>query len=100
MDTHPRRRYVILAEGKFGETSSKTAIGVIPYVSGAAYAAAAVFGLGAMTVAVWRARGPSRGAKPGGKHRAGVTGATPTDTSAAPTTAATNETGSREAPGL
>ena len=78
----------------------ETAIGVIPYVSGAVYAAAAVFGLGATTVAVWRARGPRRGAKPGGKHRAGAAGAIRTDTSAAPTTAATNETGSREAPGL
>jgi uncharacterized NAD-dependent epimerase/dehydratase family protein len=31
MDAHPRRRYVILAEGQFGETASKTAIGVIRY---------------------------------------------------------------------
>mgnify|MGYP003353068881 FL=1 len=31
MEAHHRRRYVILAEGKFGETSSKTAIGVIRY---------------------------------------------------------------------
>ena len=31
MDLHPRRRYVILAEGQFGETASKTAIGVIRY---------------------------------------------------------------------
>lgn len=31
MDQHPRRRYVILAEGQFGETASKTAIGVIRY---------------------------------------------------------------------
>ena len=31
MDPHPRRRYVILAEGQFGETASKTAIGVIRY---------------------------------------------------------------------
>ena len=54
----------------------ETAIGVIPYVSGAVYAAAAVFGLGATTVAVWRARGPRRGAKPAGKHRAGAAGAT------------------------
>ena len=53
----------------------ETAIGVIPYVSGAVYAAAAVFGLGATTVAVWRARGPRRGAKPAGKHRAGAAGA-------------------------
>src|SRR5688500_12030899 len=31
MDSLPRRRYVILAEGQFGETASKTAIGVIRY---------------------------------------------------------------------
>ena len=68
-------------------------------MSGAVYAAAAVFGLGATTVAVWRARGPRRDARPGGKHRAGVAGPIKTDTSAA-TTAAMNETGSREAPGL
>ena len=78
----------------------EAAIGVIPYVSGAVYAAAAVYGLGATTVAVWRARGPRRGAKPGGKHRAGAAGAIQTDASASATTAATNETGSREAPGL
>ncbi len=78
----------------------ETVIGVIPYVSGAVYAAAAVFGLGATTVAVWRARGPRRGAKPGGKHRAGAAAAIRTDTPAEPTTTATNETGSREAPGL
>ena len=78
----------------------ETAIGVIPYVSGAVYAAAAVFGLGATTVAVWRARGPRRDARPGGKHRAGGAAAIKTDTSSAATAAAMNETGSREAPGL
>ncbi len=76
----------------------ETAIGVIPYVSGFVYAAAAVFGLGATTVAVWRARGPRRDARPGGKHRSGAAGPIKTDTSAA--TTAMNETGSREAPGL
>jgi hypothetical protein len=64
----------------------ETAIGVIPYVSGAVFAAAAIFGLGATTVAVWRARGPRPGARPAGKHRAGAVTADPT--------------GSREAPGL
>jgi len=78
----------------------ETAVGVIPYVSGAVYAAAAVFGMGATTVAVWRARGPRHGAKSGGKHRAGAGAATRPDTSGAPTAAATSETGSREAPGL
>lgn len=39
MESHrPRRRYVILAEGRFGETSSKTAIGVIRYGSDAVVA--------------------------------------------------------------
>lgn len=64
----------------------ETAIGVIPYVSGAVFAAAAIFGLGATTVAVWRARGPRPGARPAGKHRVGAVAADPT--------------GSREAPGL
>ena len=31
MDAEPRRRYVILAEGQFGEPGSKTAMGVIKY---------------------------------------------------------------------
>ena len=44
--------------------------------------------------------GPRRGATSGGKHRVGAAGAIRTDTSAAPTSAATNETGSRDAPGL
>lgn len=56
----------------------ETAIGVIPYVSGAAYAAAAIFGLGATTVAVWRARGPRPDARPAGKHRAGAVAVDPT----------------------
>jgi hypothetical protein len=64
----------------------ETVIGVIPYVSGAIFTAAAIFGLGATTVAVWRARGSRRGARPAGRHRAGAVGVDPT--------------GSREAPGL
>ena len=65
-----------------------TVLGVIPYVSGAVYGASAIFGLGAATVAIWRARGPRREARPAGRHRAGAVGA-PVD-----------PTGSREAPGL
>ena len=65
-----------------------TVLGVIPYVSGVVYGASAIFGLGAATVAIWRARGPRREARPAGKHRAGAVGA-PVD-----------PTGSREAPGL
>ena len=65
-----------------------TVLGVIPYVSGVVYGASAIFGLGAATVAIWRARGPRREARPAGKHRAGAVRA-PVD-----------PTGSREAPGL
>jgi hypothetical protein len=65
-----------------------TVLGVIPYVSGVVYGAAAIFGLGAATVAIWRARGPRREARPAGKHRAGAR-SVPVD-----------PTGSREAPGL
>jgi hypothetical protein len=64
----------------------ETVIGVVPYVSGAVFAAAAIFGLGAATVAVWWARGPRHAARPAGKHRAGAIVVDPT--------------GSREAPGL
>ncbi len=64
----------------------ETVIGVIPYVSGAAFATAAIFGLGATTVAVWRARGQRLDARLAGKHRVGAFAADPT--------------GSREAPGL
>ena len=65
-----------------------TVLGVIPYVSGVVYGASAIFGLGAATVAIWRARGPRREARPAGKHRAGAV-SVPVD-----------PTGSREAPGL
>ncbi len=66
----------------------ETVLGVIPYVSGTVFAAAAIFGLGAAAVAVWRARGSRDGRRPAGKHRAGAValGAEPTR--------------SREAPGL
>lgn len=47
-----------------------TAVGVIPYVSGAVFALSSIYGLGATTVAIWRARGPRRGSRSGGKHRA------------------------------
>lgn len=63
-------------------------LGVIPYVSGVVYALSAMFGLGAATVAIWRARGPRREARPAGKHRAGGV-SVPVD-----------PTGSGEAPGL
>lgn len=41
------------------------AVGTLPYVSGATWGIGAVFGLGAMTVATWRARSV------GGRHREG-----------------------------
>jgi hypothetical protein len=43
------------------------AIGLVPYVNAGVWALASIFGLGAMTVAVWRARGRHRG-----RHRVGV----------------------------
>ncbi|MGH2597080.1 MAG: hypothetical protein ACRDH7_14120 [Actinomycetota bacterium] len=46
-----------------------TVVGLIPYVSGVVFGLSAVYGTGATAVAVWRARGPSRGETSGGKHR-------------------------------
>ncbi|MBI3647723.1 MAG: hypothetical protein HY240_03055 [Actinobacteria bacterium] len=46
------------------------AVGLIPVVSGVTFALAAVGGVGAMTVATWRARGRSREPARGGRHRA------------------------------
>ncbi len=45
-------------------------VGLVPVVSGISWTLGAIFGLGAMTVATWRARGAGSG---GGKHRAGIT---------------------------
>jgi hypothetical protein len=45
------------------------AVAVIPWVGGAVWVGAAVAGIGAMTVAGWRARW--REPRPGGRHRAG-----------------------------
>jgi cytoskeletal protein CcmA (bactofilin family) len=45
------------------------AVGLIPVVSGVTFGLAAMFGLGAMTVAIWRARGMTR--RGGGSHRRG-----------------------------
>jgi hypothetical protein len=45
------------------------AVGLIPIVSGVTFGLAAAFGLGAMTVASWRARGATR--RRGGSHRRG-----------------------------
>ena len=45
------------------------AVGLIPVVSGITFGLAAAFGLGAMTVAIWRARGATR--RRGGSHRRG-----------------------------
>lgn len=46
-------------------------VGLVPFVSGAVWFAAAVYGLGATIVAVWRARRPDRM----GRHRRGYVGA-------------------------
>jgi hypothetical protein len=51
--------------------SLATVVGAIPYVSGAVFLLSSTFGIGATTVAVWRARGPRRTVRPVGKHRAG-----------------------------
>jgi hypothetical protein len=45
------------------------AVGLIPVVSGITFGLAAAFGMGAMTVAIWRARGSTR--RRGGSHRRG-----------------------------
>jgi hypothetical protein len=45
------------------------AVGLIPVLSGVTFGLAAAFGLGAMTVAVWRARGTTP--RRGGSHRRG-----------------------------
>ncbi len=45
------------------------AVGLVPVVSGITFGLAATFGLGAMTVAIWRARGTTR--RRGGSHRRG-----------------------------
>ncbi len=44
-------------------------VGLIPVVSGVSFGLAAMFGLGAMTVAIWRSRGTTR--RRGGSHRRG-----------------------------
>jgi cytoskeletal protein CcmA (bactofilin family) len=57
------------------------AVGLIPVVSGITFSAAAAFGLGAMTVAIWRARGATR--RRGGSHRRGYV-AIPSDEAPSP----------------
>ncbi len=44
-----------------------TVVGLVPFVNAGIWTLASIFGLGAMTVAAWRARGRHRG-----RHRAGV----------------------------
>jgi cytoskeletal protein CcmA (bactofilin family) len=46
-----------------------TVIGLIPYVSGVVFGLSVLYGTGATAVAVWRARGPRRSERSGGKHR-------------------------------
>ena len=46
-----------------------TAVAAIPFVGGVVWVAGAVFGLGAGTVAIWRARGAA--SRAGGRHRQG-----------------------------
>ena len=44
------------------------AVGLVPFVSGVVFVLSAVFGIGALAVAIWRARGVTRG----GRHRRGA----------------------------
>ncbi len=57
----PRSRWLAF----FAGWAIAVAVSLVPYLNVAAWVLAAVFGLGAMTVAAWRARGS------GGRHRAG-----------------------------
>jgi len=66
----PRSRWVAFAIG-WGIVA---AISAIPVVGGVVWFAGAAFGLGAVTIATWRARGA------GGRHRSG--GKMPTERSA------------------
>lgn len=57
----PRSRWLAYLAG----WAIAVAVSLVPYLNVAAWVLAAIFGLGAMTVAAWRARGG------GGRHRAG-----------------------------
>jgi hypothetical protein len=61
----PRSRALALAEGWV----LVAAIGLVPYLNVALWAGGSVFGIGAMTVAAWRAR--KGGAEVPGRHRRG-----------------------------
>jgi hypothetical protein len=50
-----------------------TVVGVVPLVSGVVFLLSSVFGLGAIAVAVWRARDPDRS----GRHRTGSASSQP-----------------------
>ena len=63
----PRVRIVALLFG----WAILAALAVIPVAGGVIWALAAAVGLGAMTVATWRARRSDRPERPGGRHRPG-----------------------------
>ena len=57
----PRSRWLAFLAG----WGIALAVSLVPYLNAAAWTVASIYGLGAMTVAVWRARGT------GGRHRSG-----------------------------
>jgi hypothetical protein len=59
-----------------------TVVGVIPYVSGFVFVLSAAFGIGALSVATWRARGSRPAGAPAGRHRAGSIRTVPPDAEA------------------
>jgi hypothetical protein len=60
----PRSRWLALLAG----WAVAAAVGLVPFLNLAAWSLGGMFGLGAMTVAIWRARAPRKV----GRHRAGT----------------------------
>ena len=60
----PRSRWLALLAG----WAVAAAVGLVPFLNLAAWSLGGMFGFGAMTVAIWRARGPRKA----GRHRAGT----------------------------
>jgi hypothetical protein len=60
----PRSRWLALLAG----WAIAAAVGLVPFLNIAAWSIGGMFGFGAMTVAVWRARAPRKV----GRHRAGT----------------------------
>ena len=80
MVREPRSRWLALLAG----WAVAAAVGLVPFLNLAAWVLGGMFGFGAMTVAVWRARAPRKV----GRHRAGTIPREP-DVSPAPATVTT-----------